>query len=376
MTGKLNVELIKAKMQSNGLTQSALAETLSVTKQAVSRWVTHKDIPRPNKLLQLSKALGLSFNELVEKNAASEPVVAFRKKQGTKTTSEHVDHAKEMGRYLAQLVPYIRFDSLEVPPVLKEPKLDYMYLEKVTKLVRKDIGVGSTETVEFEHLIQRFSDLQAVLVPALWGKKQTHENAVHIYLPESEVTWIYLNLDTNIHDFKFWMAHELGHCLSPSLTGKIEGEDFADAFAGSLLFPKELAEAAYEELFQEKTASRKFASLTRFANDQMISPYSVFMQANRYAEAHELPNIASWKSLHPSIGKFNKSFKDVSQNLFNDLHEIEPADFISTLERVFDTQFFSILSKYLKDSGGGSGFVETVMEMPLLDAKEIYKTLA
>lgn len=57
------------------------------------------------------------------------------------------------------------------------------------------------------------------------------------FLPESDTTWVYLNLDTNVHDLKFWMAHELGHCLSPSLTGTEVAEDFADAFAGALLFP-------------------------------------------------------------------------------------------------------------------------------------------
>jgi len=34
------------------------------------------------------------------------------------------------------------------------------------------------------------------------------------------------------------MAHELGHCLSPSLTGE-DAEDFADGFVGALLFPKD-----------------------------------------------------------------------------------------------------------------------------------------
>ena len=81
----------------------------------------------------------------------------------------------------------------------------------------------------------------------LWGTKKTHENAIHIYLPDSQTTWVYLNLETNVHDFKFWMAHELGHCLSPSLSGN-EAEDFADGFAGLLLFPKVLAESAYHQI--------------------------------------------------------------------------------------------------------------------------------
>ena len=41
------------------------------------------------------------------------------------------------------------------------------------------------------------------------------------------------------------MAHELAHVFTPRLAGHEEGEDFADAFAAALLFPKELACAAY-----------------------------------------------------------------------------------------------------------------------------------
>lgn len=37
------------------------------------------------------------------------------------------------------------------------------------------------------------------------------------------------------------MTHELAHVYTPEIAGKDEGEDFADAFAGALLFPRELA---------------------------------------------------------------------------------------------------------------------------------------
>ena len=103
------------------------------------------------------------------------------------------------------------------------------------------------EEIRFEHLIGFFNELQAVIIPVLWGNKENHENALHIYLPASMTTWIYLNLDCRIHDFKFWMAHELGHIHAPTLQSEA-GEDFADAFAGALLVPHELAELEYEEL--------------------------------------------------------------------------------------------------------------------------------
>lgn len=174
-------------------------------------------------------------------------LLLFEKKGNSKTTNIHVEKAKEKGRFLKHLVPYLPFDTLEMPPVLKSPSCDYDYLCQVTSKVRKDINVGEVDTVDFRHLIRRFRELQAVIVKVLWGTKKTHENAIHIYLPDSQTTWVYLNLETNVHDFKFWMAHELGHCLSPSLSGN-EAEDFADGFAGLLLFPKVLAESAYHQI--------------------------------------------------------------------------------------------------------------------------------
>ena len=42
---------------------------------------------------------------------------------------------------------------------------------------------------------------------------------------------------------------------TPELAGKDEGEDFADAFAGALLFPKELAQLAYADAARKHSAS-------------------------------------------------------------------------------------------------------------------------
>ena len=67
-----------------------------------------------------------------------------------------------------------------------------------------------------------------MLIPVLWGARDRHENALHIYLPGSATTWVYLNLDSEVHDFKLWMAHELAHVLAPGLRGDL-GEDFADS---------------------------------------------------------------------------------------------------------------------------------------------------
>ena len=241
-----------------GLTQTAIAEALHVSKEAVSQWLNAKSFPRPNKLLQLGKLLDLSFDELVIKEDPYAPKVAFRKMKGRKTKDHHIEKAQEMGCFLRHLAPLLPFDTLEMPPFLKAPTCNYDYLCQVTAKVRHDINLSATETVDFNHLIRRFRDLQAVIVPVLWGSKNRHENAVHIYLPDSQSTWVYLNLDVNVHDFKFWMAHELGHCLSPLLSGD-EAEDFADAFAGALLFPHEKAGTGLSSLSGSSPRGRKVA---------------------------------------------------------------------------------------------------------------------
>jgi transcriptional regulator with XRE-family HTH domain len=374
MKKKLNIQNALSAMESAGLTQTAVSDSLGVSKEAVSQWLNEKSFPRPNKLLQLGKLLKLSFADLVINEDPHAPVIAFRKKAGTKTKEHHVEKAQETGRFLRHLVPYLPFETLEMPPILKSPTCDYEYLRKVTAKVRKDINLSETETVDFDHLIRRFSELQAVVVPVLWGTKQRHENAIHIHLPDSQTTWVYLNLDTNIHDFKFWMAHELGHCLSPSLSGD-EAEDFADDFAGALLFPNELAKKTYLDIFKLGSSSAKISKILEIANSQCISPYTVLGQVNKYALNAKVQEIDLPKSFYGAITNFNKKFSNLSEALLGNISELDARDFINKSEKAFETPFFDLLKRYLKEERKGPGFVQSVTDMPLLDARSIYSEL-
>ncbi len=375
MKKSLNIENAHSAMQKKGLTQTAVAESLSVSKEAVSQWLSSKSFPRPNKLLHLGKLLNLSFSELVIHEEEFVPKVAFRKMRGTKTREHHVEKAQEIGIFLRNLVPYLGAESFEMPPVLKSPSCDYEYLRKVTAKVRRDINLGSVDQVDFSHLIRRFGELQAVVVPVLWGAKQRHENAVHIYLPDSQSTWVYLNLDTNIHDFKFWMAHELGHCLSPSLDGD-EAEDFADSFAASLLYPHELAVKAYNSIKSQTTSASKIHHVLNLADQLTISPYTVIGQANKYAEAKGLPELVLSPAFHGAVTNFNKKFKNISEALFGEVKgKVSAREYIEKAENAFETPFFELLRKYLKEHNECPSFVQTVLDMPLLDARSLYAEL-
>lgn len=380
MQKKLNTDKAQLAIDKAGLTQTAVAEALGVTKEAVSQWLLHKSFPRPNKLLQLGKLLNLSFEDLVIKEDPYTPKVAFRKMRGTRTKNHHIEKAQEVGRFLRYLVPYLPFNTFEMPPVLKSPNCDYDYLRAVTAKVRADINLGLVECVDFTHLIRRFNELQAVVIPVIWGAKKRHENALHIYLPDSGSTWVYLNLDTNIHDFKFWMAHELGHCLSPGLEGD-EAEDFADAFAASLLYPHELAERAYDSIQLQATPAAQISHVIDLANQLTISPWTVIGQVNKYAKSTGKPEILLSKVIFPgAVTNFNKGYKNLSEALFGDADldlQGKPSarDYIKKVEAAFDTSFFDLLRKYLKEHNKGPGYVQTVLDLPLLDAQSIYAEL-
>lgn len=378
MQKKLNTDNAQKAITKAGLTQTAVANFLGVTKEAVSQWFLHKSFPRPNKLLQLGKLLDLAFDDLVIKEDDFAPKVAFRKKRGTKTKDHHIEKAQEIGRFLRNLAPYLP-NNIEMPPILKSPNCDYDYLRTVTKKVRESINIGPEDVVDFKHLIRRFGELQTVIVPVMWGGKNRHENAVHIYLPDSGSTWVYLNLDTNVHDFKFWMAHELGHCLSPTLEGDAS-EEFADAFAASLLYPHEIVEKAYSSINAQGSLTAKNLHIINLAKEFGISPWTVINQVNTYANFIGQTECLDKNAIAATLTNFNKGYKNISEVLFGDAElddQGKPSarEYVDKSGELFETPFFELLSKYLREHNKGAGFVQTVLDMPLLDARSIHAEL-
>ena len=244
MNKTLNSAAINDAMRRVGLYPAKIAREIGVTRAAVTKWLSGQDFPRADKLLKLGMLLRLSFRELVvEEEDALAPVVAFRRKARRKTTGLDLDTARQMGSLLRTLAPRLPFDKFSRPPTLKNPVCDYGYLQQVSLNLRSDVGVPPDTPLQLTSFVNHFKALQAVLIPVPWGHKDRHENAVHIYLPDSMTTWIYLNVDSNMLDFNFWMAHELAHAYAPDLRDDV-GEDFADAFAQALLFPEPCAKPA------------------------------------------------------------------------------------------------------------------------------------
>ncbi|MEZ8727519.1 MULTISPECIES: helix-turn-helix domain-containing protein [Vibrio] len=371
MKKTLNTEKIEQALLQEGLNQSNLAELLDVTRQSVSKWMNGDGCPRPAKLLKLSRILGLNSDELLVRESQGAPVVAFRKMKSTKTTEAHFERAKVIGQYLEQLVPYLPFDALEMPPVLRNPSIDYGYLNQATDLVRKHMGLDSEDVVSVADLVKRFGDLNTVLIPVLWGSKDRHENAMHIHLPNSMSTWVFLNLNVNQHDFKFWMAHELGHSLTPEFRGD-EAEDFADAFAGRLLYPAKFAKELYSDI-NKLAPGIQVNSIKAEARRFGISPYNIYLELEAYANENGLEPI-KLKSIHGATTNFNKDFKNMSEKLF-DNESPSASKYVDVSESVFCSPFFRALKDYISKEGKSASYISTVMDLPLLDAKGIFAEL-
>lgn len=372
MKKTLDSDSIRAALVGKGWDQKKLAEAVGVSGQAVTNWIKGDDFPRPATLLKLASILSLGFDQLVHTDVASHPVVAFRKKGGAKTTEEHVLRARAMGSMLRPLVNYLPARQA-LRTQISDTSLAYDHLQATVAAVRSKLGIGQAAVLSYEHLIKQFVENDAVIVPVMWGEKKRHENALHILLPSEKVTFIYLNLDTHLEDFKFWMAHELAHVYTPDLAGHDVGEDFADAFAGALLFPKELAHQAYVTASAKRAASGVISALHTIADEHLISLFSVFTEVNKYASAMGLPPLkASESDVHAVRNSVRGEL--VSAILFKPLPP-DPKTYIASAHGVFQSLFFNALQAMLRDRGTGVGYLQQVMSISLPDAQAIYEEL-
>lgn len=364
------MQAVQRALAERGMSQKNLAQAIGTSSQAVTNWLKGEDFPRPASLLSIATTLGLGIKELVMTGGdADRPVIAYRKKANAKTTGAHVAKAEGIGMLLKPLVAYLpNLQALRT--LITAPSTDYARIENVIAQVRRRLGIGDQAVLEYEHLIGEFEHGGAVLVPVLWGAKGNHENALHIRLPREDVTFIFLNLDTHLEDFKFWMAHELAHVLTPELSGTNDGEDFADAFAGALLFPRACAERAYREI----VASNVLDVLRKYAHEHLISLNTVFKQTQAFAAAEGLPPLAIEEGrIHAARNSARGPL--VGEALFDPMPP-SPERYIAACENTFRTGFFQALRQMIRATGTGPAYVQQILDAPMRDAHALFKALS
>jgi transcriptional regulator with XRE-family HTH domain len=371
MRKTINTEALREALASKGWTQSRLAAAVGVSSQSVTNWLKGMDFPRPATLLKLATTLKLGFDQLVQTSVEGQPIVAFRKKAATKTTDDHVSRAIAIGMLLKPLVPYLS-EIQALRTFITSPSTDYTKLQIVASQTRVRLGVGEHAVLGYEHLIREFRSSGAVLVPVLWGAKKQHKNALHIRLPQEDVTFIFLNLDTHLEDFKFWMAHELAHVYTPGLAGTNTGEDFADALACALLFPKTCAETAYREAIRVGVGN-EIAVLKKYATEYAISLNTVYQAIKQYAQASGLPGLRVPEKIVHAVRNSDHDLL-VSAALFEPAPP-EPKLYLAACEHIFQSDFFSALKRMIRENGTGAGFVQQILDVSIHDAMVLHEEL-
>lgn len=373
MQKTMNRKGVEHALTKQGMTRKDLAQRVGVSATAVTNWLQGKDFPRPPTLLKLAATLRLNFEELVERNVEDDPVIAFRKKGSAKTTDEHMSKAKGVGMLLKPLVPYLS-DLQAIRSLITSPSTEYDKLQTLVFQARSRLGIGDQAVLEYEHLIGKFRESGAIVVPTLWGKKGNHENALHIRLPKEDVTFVFLNLDTHQEDFKFWMAHELAHVYTPELAGTVDGEDFADAFAGALLFPRECA----AEMYREAVGARSEAGILRvvqsFAAKHGISLNTVFQQTVQYVKESGLQRLQIEETTIHKVRNSNQGTL-VSEALFDPMPP-KPEIYLAACENHFKSGFFHALRRMIQERGSGPAYVQQILGLSLKDAHSLYEELS
>jgi len=371
-TKSLNSEKIKQVLSKEGMNQKDLAKQLGVSGQAITNWLKGTDFPRPPKLLKLAVALGLTIDELVQHENPSKPIIAFRKKGASKTNSEHIKKAEHIGMLLRPLVQYLP-PANNIRPLIRSPECNYESISRTALQTRSRLEIGSNSIVKYNHLISEFNSCGAVLVPVMWGVQENHKNALHIYLPAEDVTFIFLNLDTRMEDFKFWMAHELAHVYTPDLAGTDAGENFADAYAGGLLFSSGLCKKTYNEVSRESKVNRKVGVIREIADRHHISIYTVFSQLQKFAKSEELTDLGiDAKLIHKIRSKNSGDW--VSHKIFKN-SEPTAEQYVQACEKSFKTSFFSSITAMLEDREVEAGYLQQILGITVIEANELYQAL-
>ncbi|MDO9543516.1 MAG: helix-turn-helix transcriptional regulator [Kiritimatiellia bacterium] len=372
MNKSINLPALENALAKAGMHHSALAQKLNVSREAVSKWFKQESLPQPDKLLRIGMLVGLTFEQLVILPAPTAvPIVTFRRKAHRKTKDVHLDGARETGELLKRLVKYLPDQELTQPPTLKAPTVDYEYTQRVAADVRKEMRLEGKEVIDFKDLIAKFNQLHAVIVPVLWGAREVHGNALNIHLPDSKTTWVFLNLDSNAVDFKFWMAHELGHSLAPTL-GNETGEDFADSFAQALLFPEPHAARLHVALQGISGVGARIERIREEARKHIISPYTIRLALEGYERSKNLSktDIGELSPFMGSVKNFGKNYKTITHALFEELPP-EPKKYIALAQSFFQSPIFTALEEFCKHEQGTEHFIHCVFGVSLTDAKAL-----
>ncbi|WP_139163017.1 hypothetical protein [Desulfonatronum thiosulfatophilum] len=369
-------------MDSLGFNNSQVSERLMVSRTIVGEWLAGKKFPRPDKLVRLGMLLRLPHSDLVVDDVPLEAAFNFRKKAHRALTDAHFAGALKKAMLLDSISDYLPDAALEVPPVLKRPLMDYAYIQKAVAMVRGLADKSLTDVINYSDLVNIIHAYDVVPVPVFWGVTSSKDNdahALYIESPRSKREWMYINMDSYLLDFKFWVAHEIGHIITKCTCDVDLSEEFAELFAQSFLFPEEIAAKAYKDLVG-LDANQLVAEMIALADPLFISPYTIYKSVNSYATENGYDQLEKLNSSYIVIKKYvekkstliEKLRSDSAHSLAGEDDYLPPEVYVYLAETYFKTPIFDSLRKFLGETSRGDGFLQSLFDIQTVEAKELH----
>ena len=350
---------------------SGLADQVGVSREAVSNWLSGQSIPRPKALKAIAEALRAQPVELFQARAvADEPVIAYRTVERKPVSAEAMSAGHDAARHLQTLLPHVGIAASVPPRRLSNPTADASCAREAAELVRREIAHAPGEKLDVDTLLNALRLYGALLVPVLWGRGQAGEgNALSISDPKSNTFWVLLNLDCLAEDFRYWISHELGHCLSLHELRGDEAEAFAEAFAQHLLFPDELAEQCLKQM---DASDDRIAIAERWARELGLSSLTPIRCVQRLAEERNLLcEKLDTNEFFDAWRQQRESAPTIAEEFFgSDMVAIEP--YVELAETKFASPVFKALGLYQKARGGkDAAFIARALNINVGEAVEL-----
>ena len=364
----------KKLLEHKGLTLEGLGEKCGVSKEAVSKWLSGRSMPTDDKLMRLCVALNVDRSRILEVGDAdpgNEPICHYRTKLAEPLNRETQERTERFARFMRRFSERNYRKSFLQFPILANPVRNYKFIQRVASDFRSMFGVGVIPSAD--DLIGCFSKFHIHLLPVFWGGKDYQGNALRIFLPSLNLTWVMLNIDSRLCDFKFWMAHELGHTLLPKTAGDF-AEKFADSFAQALLYPQEFAEASYDVI---RSRGDPISVCRSEAKRCGLSAYTIYRAILDYQTANPAKDKAFRASQRMAEACLCADPKDtVSKFLFGPKGE-SVEGYLKLAGNYFKSDFFTVLRAFARECGSMSyvGDLGLLLGLSYPDAYAIVQTL-
>jgi Zn-dependent peptidase ImmA (M78 family)/DNA-binding XRE family transcriptional regulator len=273
------------------MTLQELADAMGVTKQALSKFETGKDVPNSTRLIQMAKLLGVKPEYFFRPYSVELNNVEFRKQSAlsAKDRDAIIEQTRDsLERYLI-LESFFEGEGL---PRQFSYKARYEVnsledAEKAAEQLRKHWRIGFDAIENLTELLEE----QGLKVVAL----DTPEKFDGLCAEVGPHSVVILNKNRPGDRQRFTAAHELGH-LVMRISPKLDEEKACHRFAGAFLFP---AECVKRELGQRR------AKLHLYELRSLKEKYRVSMQVvMRRALEQDVLTAAGYKSMNFLFGKF------------------------------------------------------------------------